>query len=130
MASIAEALRVATVTAREELTARFRKVEATVAQTRTIMDILIADKSALVMQLEEEKASRARLETQLVSALESVDKKDKEVLEAAYMVKTAMERQMVAERDLKRRTEQVYELRGRLASTTSPPPAPSLLGVP
>lgn len=102
MASIAEALRVAAVTAREEPIARFREVEATMAQTRTTMDILVADKSALVMQLEEERASR---ETRLVSALESLDTKDKEVLEAAYMVKTAMERQMVAERDLKRRTE-------------------------
>lgn len=75
------------------------------AQSCTAMDILVADKSVLAIQLEEERASREQLETQLVSALESVDKKDKEVLEVAYMVKTALERQMVAERYLKRRTE-------------------------
>lgn len=95
----------AAVTAREELDTRFRELEATMAQNQAAVDILVAEKSALLIQLEEERASRELLETRLVSALENVDKKDKEVLEAAYIVKTAMEWQMVAKQDLKRRTE-------------------------
>lgn len=111
MASTAEALCVAPMTAWEELAARFQEVEATLAQTRAATNILVADNSTLVTQLEEERATKARMETQLeeerasralletrlASALESIDRKEKEVLEAAYMVKTAMERQMVAE---------------------------------
>lgn len=105
MASTVEALHIAAMTAQEELATKFQEVEATLAQTRAATDILVADKSALVTQLEEratrarmetqleeERASRALLETRLASALESIDRKEKEVLEAVYMVKTAMER--------------------------------------
>lgn len=78
-------------------------------------------KGALEARLEEVHEDRTMLENRLGSALEQVDQKDKEVLEAALMVKTTMERQMVAERDLKLRTEQVYELRARLSAAPSPP---------
>lgn len=62
-ATTTEALRVAAVTAREELTTRFRELEATMAQTQTTMDTSVAEKSALLLQLEEERASRELLET-------------------------------------------------------------------
>ncbi|XP_059066388.1 uncharacterized protein LOC131067833 [Cryptomeria japonica] len=85
-ATTVEALRVAAVTAREELATRYRELEATMAHNQAAVDILVAEKSALLIQLEEERASRELLETRVVSALENVDKKDKEVLEAAYMI--------------------------------------------
>lgn len=91
-----------------------------VTECATLEAELVEERSArdaLGARLEEAREDRAMLESCLANALEMVEKKDKEVLEAAMMVKTAMERQMVAERDLKLRTEQVNELRARLAAT-------------
>lgn len=58
---------------------------------------------------------------------ESADTKEKELLEAAHMVKTALEKVLVAERDVAARTQQVYDLRARLAAQT-PASQPSTSG--
>lgn len=100
-------------------------LEAELAEERSARD-------ALGARLEEAWEEMPMLESRMASALEMVEQKDKEALEAAMMVKTAMERQMVAKRDLKLRTEKVYELRELLAAAphASPHSSPRTLPPP
>ena len=60
-------------------------------------------KVELEAQLEDEWLQKGVLETCLVSSVELVDKKDKEILKAAMMVKSTRECQIIVENNLKLR---------------------------
>ena len=66
-----------------------------------------ARKAVLIAQLEE-RAKWAMVEVHLKSAMEIADKKDKEILEAAFTVQTTIELQLMVERDLKLHRNLVY----------------------
>lgn len=121
--SIHQATGLAAEAAREEAASRLTALETAVVQER---ESWVAERSTMVSELdtlraalETERAERALLETRLGSALETVDAKEKAVLEAASMVRTAMELKMRAEQALQLRTTQVYELRAKVTSGTA-----------
>lgn len=74
-------------------------------------------RSHMQQELDVISTERSLLHTRLAYATEAADTKE-ELLVAAHMVKTALEKVLVAERDVIARTQQVYELRARLAAQT------------
>lgn len=75
-------------------------------------------RSIMQRELDVVTVERSLLQTQLVRMTEAVDTKEKELLEAMYMVKTDLEKVLVAEHDVAARTQQVYELHAHLAGQT------------
>lgn len=77
------------------------------------------EKARLAADLEDARAEQATLSTSLGQARETVEAKKRKLLEAARMVKSAIEHRKVVERDLQVWTQQVCDLRARLTPASS-----------